>query len=250
MNIEEKESPRKFDLAHFTLRDMTECGIAIRQAGVNAKNMEEVADRITRYLYENLIDGQTGQKACALVRLFKTHSYEDVGKELQKFAKALMPDQQIGPQTKCLVLLSTVGEKSEWNSRYLSGGHKAIPLASEEVVNKIPMIRNLIKQMGLEIKGVVNPDTRLLLDMAQKQFNVFYVPEALGSLYIPAQENFVVPYGIKTVLGMGGAMPEGDVFTVIMFTKILIPRELADLFKTLALNVKVALMPFEKTVFA
>jgi len=48
---------------------------AFRMIGEGAKSMEDVADRIVRYLYDNLIDGETGQRACALVRLFKTHSF-------------------------------------------------------------------------------------------------------------------------------------------------------------------------------
>jgi hypothetical protein len=212
--------------------------------------MEDAANKIVRYLYENLVDGQTGQKACALVRLFKTHSYKGLDQGLQKFAQRMLPNQSVRPETKCFVLLGTVGEKSEWCSRDLSNGHKAIPLHSEEVVKQIPMIRNMIKQMGLEINSIIEPDEKLLLDIAQKHFNVFYVHEALGSPYIPAQENFVVPSGIKTVLGMGSVLPGGDVFVVIMFTKVSIERESADLFKTLALNIKLALLPFEKSVFA
>lgn len=250
MSIEKRDDVGKFDLPNFNLSDMTKCGMALRRMGENATNMEEVANRIVQYLYEHMIDKQTGEKAIALVRLFKTHSYGGLSEELRQFGKTMMPDKEFAPETKCLALLATVGEKPEWNSRHSSNGHKAIPLPGEDVVKQIPMIRNLIKQMGVEINTVIKPDERLLLDMAQKHFNVFYVPEALGSSYIPAQENFVVPCKIKTVLGIGGALPAGDVFVVILFTKVNITKEAADLFKTLALNVKIALLPFEKSVFA
>ena len=42
-------------------------------------------------------------------------------------------------------------------------------------------------------------------------------------------------------------MPSGELFATILFSRTPIPREVADLFKTLALNVKVALLPFVGT---
>jgi hypothetical protein len=112
------------------------------------------------------------------------------------------------------------------------------------------MLQNLIKQLGLSVSLVVKPDPALLLDMEQKTYNVFLVPEALGSPYIPAQKEFVVPYGIKSVTGFGGMLPSGDVFMVIIFLKVPVSRESSALFKNLSLNIKLAVLPFENKVFA
>jgi hypothetical protein len=84
----------------------------------------------------------------------------------------------------------------------------------------------------------------MLVDLEQRQYNVFHVPEAAGSPYIPAQEAFVVPYGIKSVLGFGGILPAGDLFAVIMFTRVPVHREVAEAFRTISLNVKMAIMRF------
>jgi hypothetical protein len=54
----------------------------------------------------------------------------------------------------------------------------------------------------------------------------------------------VIPYGIRSVLGFGGILHTGDLFAVIIFSKVPIVRNTAELFKTLALNVKIALLPF------
>lgn len=244
------ETPAPYDLANFTIRDMTESGIFLRKSGERAKSMEEAADRIVRYLYDKLIDGRTGQHACALVRLFKTHYYEGLDDERQSFARKMLGDSPATPEMKCLVLLATIGEKAEWTARSSSKGHQAIPLPSEQAVRQIPMIKNLIGQLGLDINMIVKPDPNLLLDMEQQTYNVFFVPEALGSLHIPAQEEFVIPHGIKSVLGFGGVLPSGDMFTVIMFLKVGITQEVAALFKTLSLNVKMALLPFDRAVFS
>jgi len=93
---------------------------------------------------------------------------------------------------------------------------------------------------------VVKPNPALLLNLEQRTYNVFHVPEAVGSPYVPAQEDFVIPYRIRSVLGFGGMLPTADLFAIILFSKVPISRETADLFKTLALSAKVALLPFVK----
>jgi len=239
-----------YDITNFTIREMTECGKEIRTMNKGAASMEEVAFRIVQYLYDTVIDGQTGTQACSLIRFFKTHTFEQLDDKLKSFAIDMLGREAFVSGTKCLTLLGTIGENPEWNSRKTSKGHQAIPLPSEEAVDKIPMIRNLVKQLGMSISHVIKPDQALLMDIEQKTYNVFFVPEALGNPYIPAQEGFVIPYGIKSVLGFGGVLPLGDIFTIIMFLRTPVPRETSDFFKILSLDVKLAILPFEKAVFA
>ena len=242
-----------YDLSRFTLRDMTECGAALRKLGADSPSMEETASRIVRYLHEHLVDGPTGRRSCALVRLFKTHRYDELDDDLRRFANGMMDGRTPGDSMKCLTLLASTGERPEWNSRHESSGHKAIPLPSLQAVARIPMISQLVSQLGLEIGALVANDAAdaadmadmaLLLDAEQRTFNVFFVPEAVGSPYIPAQREFVHPLGIRSVLGFGGVLPRGDLFAVILFTTTTISRETTELFKPLALCAKTALLPF------
>jgi hypothetical protein len=234
-----------YDLVSFSKSDAKECGTALRLLGSGVASVEDAGGRIVRHFYDQLGDKQSGRNACALVRLYKTHSYGELDEELQKFADGILgrpPDVQA---VKCLTLLATVGDKPEWNSRKNSKGHKAIPLPSEKVVAQIPMIAQLIKQFGVEASSVIKPDPSLLVDLQQKTYNVFHVPDAKGSPYIPAQQDFVIPMGIKSVVGFGGILASGNLFAVIMFCKVSVPRETADNFKSLALDVKAAVEPLE-----
>jgi len=233
-----------FDLGHFTLRDMTTCGAALRKLGCGAQSMEEVAGRIVTYFHDHLRDGPRGEKACVLVRFFKTHAFEGLPPPLQRFALDLRGGKPDSPAMKCMVLLASAGLKPEWNARDLSLGHQAIPLASAEMILRAPMISQLITQLGLEIPTLLRPDQGLVLDFAQHTFNVFHVPEALGCPYIPAQVDFVVPFGIRSVLGFGGMLPWGDLFAVILFARVHVSGETAELFKPLAISAKLALLPF------
>jgi hypothetical protein len=233
------------NLNQFTLQDMTRFGIDLRQLGSSASSMEAVAEQIVTYLYQQLQQPDGEEPACALLRLFKTHPYGELPPDLQQAAAAMMPEANITPETKCLTLLATQGQEEAWQSRQQSQGHRAIPLVSEQVVEQIPMIARLIQQFGLDVATVLEPAPALLPDLEQRTFNVFHVGEAPGSPYIPAQAEFVEPFGVQSVLGLGGILPSGNLFAVILFSKTPIPAETAARFKTLALNIKMALLPFE-----
>ncbi|HUQ98792.1 MAG TPA: hypothetical protein VM166_05005 [Gemmatimonadaceae bacterium] len=231
-----------YDFSRFGLAEMTRCGIDLRRSGSGAKSMEEAASRVVRYLYEGLRDAGSDKPACALVRMFVTLPFDDLQSEQQSFAERVLGDRPDGTM-KCLTLLATAGQEPDWNSRHTSKGHQALPLPSPEAVSRSPMIAQLIRQLGIEISALLS-ESGLVIDTAQHTFNVFYVGDAVGSPVIPGQKEFVIPYGVRSVLGFGGVMPSGELFATILFSKTPIPRDVADLFKTLALNVKVALLPF------
>lgn len=235
-----------YNLATFTKDDMCRCAVTLRNMDEQSKSMEETAHRIVRYLYENLIDRSTGKQACTLVRFFKTYSYKDLSEELQESAKAILKGQSIQQNTKCLTLLATAGDEPRWNARKESTGHRAIPLIDQEFVNRAPMILQLIQQFGLEVSAVIEPTPTLITEIPHKAFNVFYVPEALGSPYIPAQKDFVVPYQVQSVLGFGGMMPSGELFAVILFSKVSIPFKTANLFKWISAYVRIATESFDR----
>lgn len=231
-------------MSRFALSDMIECGTVLRKLGTTCQNMEEVATSIVRFIHSSFIDPESGRPACALVRYFKTHPYAELGAELEKFADHALGGKSAVSTTRCLTLLATAGDLPEWNDRRRSSGHRAIPLASEKMVEQAPMIARLIQQFGLDISTVITPERAPLMVLEQKTYNVFHVQDARGSPYVPAQEDFVVPHKIKSVLGFGGLFPNGDLFAVILFSKVSIPKETADMFSTLALGVKLAVLPF------
>jgi PAS domain S-box-containing protein len=239
------ESVRQHDLASFDLSGMIECGRAVRHLGGTATSMEAAAQEIVRFFYNHLVDAESGARNCALVRCFKTHAFSQLPEELRDAARGLLTDtRHVTPLMPCLTLLATAGDLPEWNDRRRSRGHAAIPLESVDIVQRAPMIASLLQQMGLAIEAALYPRPELMIDADQHAFNVFHVEDAVCDLSVPAQVNFVQPYGIRSVLGFGGLLPTGELFAVIMFSRTTIPRATADLFRTIALGVKLALLPF------
>lgn len=237
------------DLTTFGLGDMLKCSLALRESASSAATLEQSAQRVCRFLYDEL-RGAGNEHQCALVRCYKTHPYGGLNPELQEFARTALATKSPHASMKCLTLMATVGQSANWNSRQLSRGHQTIPLASREMVEKAPMISQLIKEFGMDITNVLEPSPEIIRELAGKRHGVFYVENADGSPYIPAQEDFVRRYGIRSVLGFGGMLATGDLFAVILFSTVHVAPAVADRFKTLALDVKAAFSRFhEGSVF-
>src|SRR5262245_37396733 len=122
-----------YSLAQFGLSDMIACTAAVRRLGV-AATMEEAARRIVRFLYDHLIEQATGEPACALVRLYKTHPFGELEPGLQEYLRRVPATSHIADAAPCLVLLATAGSELAWDSRHMSVRHRAFPLTSREVV--------------------------------------------------------------------------------------------------------------------
>jgi hypothetical protein len=235
-------------LSEFHPGDMADCTGAIRCMGSSASSMDEVSEQLVRYFYENLvIDLRAKQKACVLVRFFQVLPYAALTQEQKRAADDAYKAALGPPSMRCMVLRATAGDEPAWNSPAQSVSHHAIPLPSEDLVRQMPMISQLIEDLGLRVSDVLKPPDRIVLGKSEDDYQTFLVQDALGSSIIPAQEQFVIPYGVKSVLGFGGLLPSGNLFAVILFSKVRIKRDTADMFRCLALATYVAVMKFDDT---
>src|SRR5688572_22252495 len=184
-------------LESFGLPEMLRCGRGIRSSSAGAQSMEEALNRICRYLFDEL-QTASNERACVLVRCYKTHRFGKLQSSQKAFARKLIDGAEPGANMRCLTLLASVGEDPRWNDIKRSRGHRAIPLPRKEIVEKAPMIAQLIKQFGLDWNDVIDPQPELLRDREGKSYGVFHVEDAAGSPYIPAQDEFVLRYKIRS----------------------------------------------------
>jgi hypothetical protein len=77
-------------------------------------------------------------------------------------------------------------------------------------------------------------------------YDVFHVENALGSPFIPAQQEFVLPHRIQSVVGFGGLLRTGELFAVILFSRDHIPESSAVRFRSIALDVRSSLFGFDE----
>jgi two-component system sensor histidine kinase UhpB len=235
-----------YSLARFSLSDMTDCSAAIRRLGSKSSSLQDAAARIVRYLQSNLADHATGERDCALVRCFKTTSFRTLDADTQRLVRERLGGIPPQPDLKCLSLLATAGDQPEWNRVENSYRYRAIPLISAEFVKQFPMFSQLLQQFDVSLDSDFDAQGGWLVDHEEKSYNVFYVPDAVGSPYVPVQDGFVRKYGVKSVLCFGGLLPSRDLFMVILFSKTPIPRHTAALFRSLALSAKASFLAFDE----
>jgi two-component system NtrC family sensor kinase len=232
-------------LSKLKLSDSIQLGADLRGASADATSMEDAASRTARYLFKGLTldesGAHAGEAACALVRVYVTHPFGELSADLQQFAEQIFGARP-GDGTPCLVLLGSAGLEPAWCSRKSSRGHQAIPLPDPHFVARIPMVAELLRQLGVDLAELRREE--LGEQREEKAFSVFLEPDAVGSAHIPAQKEFVVPYGVKSVLGFGASIPGGDMFVALLFSRVPVSRATANLFAPLSLNVKLAFLPF------
>jgi hypothetical protein len=223
------------ELERVSGEEIAALGARLRQLTAGAPHRQAVAQRLVEELYSSLQAEGQGEPACALVRCFQTCPYARLPPEYQHAADALLADIPSHRNMRCLTLLATRGVRTVWNDVATSTHHQSIPLPSVEVVRRAPMIARWLDQMGVALERVVAVSDALdLVAEDGAELNVFHIAQAQGSPFIPAQQQFVEPYGVRSVIGMGGVLPDGELFAMVLFTKVPVSRETALLFRPLA----------------
>jgi serine phosphatase RsbU (regulator of sigma subunit) len=236
-----------FELRAFGLSDLLICQADIREVAAEAKSLEAAATEIARYLHEHLLDKEAQRPATALVRLYKTHPFDQLEPELQEFAVRAAGGIDLAG-APCLTLLGTAGVEPVWNDRRRSQSHRAIPLPSPEALTASPMIFQLVRQLGFEEAEILAPDPGTFRSLDERAFDVFFVDEAKGSPHVPDQD-FVEAYGVRSVVGFGGVIPPTSFFAVVLFATVPVSAETAEVLGSVAAAVKLALLPFVERTF-
>lgn len=218
----------------------------LRDRARGAATHEEAARRIVHYFYDALRDESTGGRECVLVRFYRTVPFSALGPELQSFARDLLVGHDERPDLRCLTLLATAGVLPQWNDRRQSRHHQTIPLPAVDVVERAPMVAALIRDLGVDIETLVAPAAGDRNAPRTKTYEVFHVEQARGSPVIPDQAEFVVRHGIESVLGFGGHTGD-ELFAIVVFSAVRISPDVAARFRTLALDVRSALLGIRDT---
>ncbi len=194
-------------------------------------SVEAACINLSRSMYEQCI--HQGAQSLVLSRVFRSIAFDQLPAEIKEAA-----DQAVGGSAKdedrFLVLLGTWGKEDAWRDRKSSAGHKAIPL-DPSVVKTIPMLSRAIQQIGLDlgIETESKDPSGLGIAGVSGAFGVFHVETAPHSQYIPAQEGFVIPYGVQSVLGSGARLPNGEIALYISFSCHTIPESSAVYFSSM-----------------
>ena len=237
--------PERFQLRALQPADAVLVGALATRAARSAQSLEEAAAGIVTGLYESLEDADLEGPSLALARFYRTISFADLEPDLQEMAMAIRGQDSAQPRAamKCLTLMGTAGIEPAWNSRRTSARHRVIPLPSPAAVDRLPMVSRLISELGMSVANLVEATTDPFLQPEAGRARLFHVEEAQGSPFIPDQEDFVRRYGIRSVVGFGSSLQSGDLWAVILFTRVPVSVKVARLFLMLATDIKIAILP-------
>ena len=225
------------DLADLGLVDAVACAAAVRAACAGSSSMEAAAAATVRCLRQFFTDPATGGSQLVLTRMFSTERFADLPGDLRQVAREAMGSEPEA-ELRCLTLLGSDGDLPGWQDRRLSTGHRTIPLPSTEAVRRAPMIAALVTELGLDLETVVTGDLHPPVD-----FGVFLVERAQSSRRVPDQR-FVHEHDVASVIGFGAQLPSGQVFAVVLFSRVPVGRDTADLFRIIAVSTQLAMLEF------
>ena len=243
--IDSMTEPQRFQLRALQPANAVLLGARVTRAARAAQSLEEAAGGIVSGLYEILGDSTSDGPSVALARFYRTISYADLEAELQEVAAEILREDGGQPWAamKCLTLMGSAGLEPTWNSRHTSARHRVIPLLSPTAVERLPMASRLISELGMSVANLVETGFDPAAEPEVGRARIFHVEEADGSPYIPDQEGFVRRYGIRSVIGFGSSLRSGDLWAVVLFTRVSVSLEVARLFRMLATDIKIAILP-------
>lgn len=195
-----------------------------------ATSLDDAAQSACKALHEAF------EQSVVLARIFVTARFRELPPRPAAFATTLAKSNgmldALKPDTMVLCLLGTHGQERAWQNRRESEGHIAIPLLSAEFVRAIPMVAQLIKQLGLDLSFVGKDEFLKQSQMAMRP--LFFVEhaaqttDAQGRNIISAQQ-FVADYGVDSVFGGGAAYLADRLAVLIVFTRDSLKQRSAEL---------------------
>lgn len=231
---------RAYDLAAMQPHEVLELGARLRSECTTATSADGVAQRAVAVLFEALHDGAR-DPALALVRLYRTTDCGSLADDLRRAAQRLAPDVELLPTTRCLALAATRGIRAEWNEPSRATRFRVLPMPTLAVLQRFPIAVRMIAQFGFDARRFIDPAGGPP-DPDPRRFRVFHVEDAQLADWLLAQDEFVRPFAIRSILGLGGLLPGGDAFGLLAFSRVRVVPELAQLFGVLAAQLELAFM--------
>jgi hypothetical protein len=190
------------------------------------RTFDQAAQAIVARIHRAFLT-ETGAPLFALVRIFRFSRADQVPSAWQIAAE---------PHDVLLSLAGSYGDLPEWCHPEQSKHHKVISLSTQMTA----MMREAFRQLGIQPQLVAQGEP--VQQVMSADLRRFYVPEALNSPFIPDQEQFVKPYGIRSVVGVGSQFVSGSAYMLIAFSKVFISDAQSWNFTALA--------PFTATLLA
>jgi hypothetical protein len=195
-------------------------------------SFEGASQRLVETLYQSLRQAN-GQPTFALLRVYRLMRHAELLPELQALVDPA--------RERWMALMGTVGIEPAWGDRRLSQGHKVLNLGEDQS----PMLSAALYQLGLDVGLALPEGSDMELGSTSYMTRYFHVPQALGSPYVPAQDGFVVPYNIQSVVGIGSGFVSRSLYILLGFSLLPLDKEHARFVAQMAPFIGATLASFD-----
>lgn len=223
-------------MSHLALNDISAMNEFGRQLLSDYRSSLHTFDQAAQATVERIhqtFRTEDGATIFALVRIFRFSRADQVPSAWQVSAQ---------PTDVLLSLAGSYGDEPAWCHPDQSQHHKVVPLSTHAT----PMMHEAFRQLGIQPQlGVPGEPVQQIMSADLRRF---YVPEALDSPFIPDQEQFVKPYGIRSVVGVGSQFVSGSAYMLIGFSKQFIDDQQSLNFTALAPYVATLLAIYDTKV--
>jgi serine phosphatase RsbU (regulator of sigma subunit) len=227
------------ELPAWGLSDVVTYSTGVRNATLGATTMEEAAAQMVRYL-RRAFRTTGGRSAFVLGRFLNTAPWEDLPDDLRKVVQP--PDGREPAGVRSIVLLASDGEEPQWCDRLRSPGLQPTLLESADTVTANPLLATLVGEIGVDVTTFITGDPGSHGE-GPSDFGTFHIEDATDGDRLPLQP-FVATQEIRSVVGFGGLQPTGNVFAVVLYSRVPIDAEAAEMLRIIGMSVKLALLPY------
>lgn len=226
-------------ISAITAKKITDLKETIDKALQPCGSLEEAAQTFTNVLFEEF------ETSISLIRFFTTIPFGKLRTSTQTSVSTLAESEGIAPliknDTPVLTLLGTRGGREMQNSRQNFG----IPLASTDFVASIPMISQLLKELGFDLNWDTKKKSAIQdndIETSSSGFlsGMFYVPDAQHAMNARGEKllsavDRIAAYNteclsdVETMFGIGGAYVSGPFIAMMVFSKEALDKRTVEL---------------------
>jgi hypothetical protein len=231
-------------ISAITAKKITDLKETINTLLQPCESLEEAAQTFTNFLFEEF------EASIILTRFFTTIPFGKLRAPTQTSVITLAKREGIASlikdDTPVLTLLGTRGGREIQNSRQDFG----IPLTSADFVASLPMISQLLKELGFGLNWDTKKEPVVQghnIDTSSSGFlsGMFYVPDAQHAMNARGEKllsavDHIAAYNteclsdVETIFGIGGAYVSGPFIAIMVFSKEALDKRTVELLTPLA----------------
>jgi hypothetical protein len=222
-------------LADFSVDDLESFSRVLRDAGTDAADMPDVAQRVVDFLHHNLCRADRSP-ACVAVSIQKTHPYHLLPSDIRASLEAGVTGAE---PSAALVGLARAGTDVPG----LPTGTTATALDGASV-QADPFVGAMASAMGLATTLLVDPTAVIQSGVHREDLSAFLVPDLLATSWLaPPERARAEALGARSLLVLGGGLPTGDLFFTWLVGRDRPTEKSARFIRALTPAIKAALIP-------